>query len=42
MDDEKKFKTYTKPFLSVHGDLKNVTQAGQSGRGDFAHKYGES
>lgn len=33
---------YSKPILKNHGDLKNVTRAGQDGSGDYAGKYGES
>jgi hypothetical protein len=40
MDKRKNLKIYTKPSLKVHGDLKDITKAGQSGSGDFAHRYG--
>jgi hypothetical protein len=35
-------KKYKKPVLKVHGDLKNITLAGQDFSGDYAGKYGES
>jgi len=35
-------KEYIKPILKDHGDLKDVTRAGQDGKGDYAGKYGES
>ncbi len=33
---------YIKPILKRHGNLKNVTRAGQDFKGDYAGKYGES
>jgi len=33
---------YKKPILKVHGDLKEITLAGQDLEGDYAGKYGES
>lgn len=39
MNDRKKYK---KPIVITHGNLKVVTQAGQTGSGDYAGKYGES
>lgn len=33
---------YSKPVLKYHGNLKEVTLAGQDGSGDYARKYGSS
>lgn len=35
-------KEYKKPILKVHGNLKDITKAGQDLTGDYAGKFGES
>ncbi len=43
MDEEKELKNYTKPILKIHGDLKDITQGGQSsGTEPRTHQYKES
>lgn len=38
--NKKELKKYNKPILTIHGDLKKYTQAGQNGSGDYAGKHG--